>query len=98
MIRPWSGVAVRLLRWFLLGISLGCSGCSRNPPHEAKPPAMSPLNTSLAELCRVHGIPSTPQQDWLVFPNRNMRARASVSKEIENPKGRIVQLDVQLEI
>jgi len=59
---------------------------------------MSQVNESLFELFRAHGIEAVPQDDWVVFPGRAMRANAAIVREKKQQAGMSVQLDVRLEI
>jgi hypothetical protein len=58
---------------------------------------MFQINESLRELFLAHGIDAVPQDEWVAFPGRNMRAKASIAREMQQQAGMSVQLDVLLE-
>jgi hypothetical protein len=49
-------------------------------------------------LFRAHGVDAALQDDWVAFPNRELRASASIVSERNQQAGMSVQLDVRLEI
>jgi hypothetical protein len=59
---------------------------------------MSQVNEALLEFFRAHGVESVPQDEWIAFPGRDMRANASIAGEMEQQSAITVQLDVELEI
>jgi hypothetical protein len=59
---------------------------------------MSQVNESLLELFRAHGVEAVLLEEWVVFPGRNMRASASIVREIKQQAAMSVQLDVWFEI
>src|SRR5437016_14514640 len=61
------------------------------------PLPMSQLNASLLELFRAHGVEVVPHGDCIAFPNRSVKANASISQENQHETGVAVQLNVLLE-
>jgi hypothetical protein len=59
---------------------------------------MSQVYEYLLELFRRHGVEALPRDEWIVVPGRNMKANASIVREMQQPAGTSVQLDVRLEI
>lgn len=59
---------------------------------------MPNINESLLELFRAHGVEAVPQDEWVAFPDRQMKANAAIVSERKQRNGMSVQLDVQLEI
>ncbi len=99
---PYPTIA-RLLCMLLPGILLLGTGCHQSaPPNAAAPtvdqPTVSKANTKLLELFQAHGVKGTPQGKWIVFPEGNRRAQATISRETEHPTGWTLELDVQFEI
>ncbi len=60
--------------------------------------SLSDENAFLLELFRNHGIDVAPVGDWIVFRDRNMRAKAAIVREMKQQVGMSVQLDVRIEI
>jgi len=59
---------------------------------------MNPTSDFLLELFGAHGVEAVPQEEWVTFPDRNLKAAASIVRTLEWQAGKTVQLDVRLEI
>jgi hypothetical protein len=52
-------------------------------------------NVELAELFRAHGLTCEAHDEWIVFPQKEMRAQARI---FDPPVTETIQLDVRLEV
>ena len=59
---------------------------------------MSQVNASLLDLFRAHGVEAAPEGEWVAFRDPKMRVNASIVREMQQPAGTSVQLDVRFEI
>jgi hypothetical protein len=59
---------------------------------------MSLANELLLQLFRTHGVEAVPQDDWITFPGRTIRASAAIVRELPQRTALTVQLDVRLEV
>jgi len=89
---------MRLLSLFILGVSVGAVGCSREGSRGGGQRTASEANASLLKLFRAHGVDATPQGEWLVLSQHGMKANASVVTEIQHSADILAQLDLRFEI
>jgi hypothetical protein len=59
---------------------------------------MSQINALMLQMFQAHGIDAAPQGEWVVFPNRNLRANGSIVKEWTEQTPMSIQLDVRIAI
>lgn len=59
---------------------------------------MSQVISALLELFRAHSINAVLQEEWIIFPNHNIRANAEIVRELKQENIITVQLDVRVEI
>jgi hypothetical protein len=57
---------------------------------------MTDVNKMLWELFQAHGVAAILESEWILFPDRNMKAKAAIVQQNSQPSSFTIQLDIIL--